>query len=259
MTGELGLRAASFAAALAALAAWETLAPRRPRAPRLPRWGVNLGLIALNSAAARFCLPVLPVGMAALAADNGWGLFNGVDWPALAEAAAAVLLLDLAIYLQHVWFHGVPWLWRLHRMHHSDVALDVTTGGRFHPLEIILSTAFKLALVAALGASPASVLAFEILLNATSLFNHSNIRLPRGLDAALRRIVVTPDMHLVHHSVPADETNSNFGFNLPWWDRLLGTYREEPRAGLAGAAIGLERFREPESQTWGALLANPIH
>lgn len=169
-----------------------------------------------------------------------------------------MILLDLVIYLQHVMFHAVPALWRLHRMHHADLDFDVTTGARFHPVEIILSMAIKLAAVAALGASALAVLIFEVLLNATAMFNHGNVELPAALDRILRRFIVTPDMHRVHHSVVPSETNSNFGFNLPWWDRLLGTYREAPAAGQQGMTVGLEYFRDPAQLRLDRMLIQPL-
>ena len=177
--------------------------------------------------------------------SKGWGLFNILPLPAWLAIPAAVLLLDLTIYGQHVAFHAVPLLWRLHRMHHADLEFDVTTGLRFHPGEILLSMAIKFAAVAVLGAPPLAVLIFEILLNATSLFNHGNVRLPLGLDRILRLIVVTPDMHRVHHSIDRRETDSNFGFNVPWWDRLFGTYRAQPALGHERMTIGIDKFRDP--------------
>jgi sterol desaturase/sphingolipid hydroxylase (fatty acid hydroxylase superfamily) len=170
----------------------------------------------------------------------------------------AVLLLDLAIYLQHVMFHAVPALWRVHRMHHSDTDLDVTTGLRFHPVEIVLSMLIKFAAIAALGAPAVAVLLFEVLLNATSMFNHANLRLPERVDAALRQVLVTPDMHRVHHSVIERETNSNFGFNLALWDRLFGTYRAQPEAGHEGMTIGVEQFRDPAEARLDRMLTQPF-
>jgi sterol desaturase/sphingolipid hydroxylase (fatty acid hydroxylase superfamily) len=170
----------------------------------------------------------------------------------------SILLLDLAIYLQHVLFHAVPGLWRLHRMHHADLEFDVTTGLRFHPVEIVLSMVIKLAVVAALGAPAVAVLLFEVLLNATALFNHGTIRLPAGWDRVLRWVMVTPDMHRVHHSVIPAETNSNFGFNLPWWDRLLGTYRAQPKAGHDGMTIGIKQFRTRRDLWLDRMLLQPL-
>jgi sterol desaturase/sphingolipid hydroxylase (fatty acid hydroxylase superfamily) len=169
-----------------------------------------------------------------------------------------VILLDLAIYLQHVLFHAVPTLWRLHRMHHADLEIDVSTGLRFHPIEILLSMVVKLALVIALGAPALSVLIFEVLLNATSMFNHSNIYIPESVDCIIRWFIVTPDMHRVHHSIQARETNSNFGFNLPWWDRLFGTYRAQPAAGHEGMTIGIEQFRDPRELRLDRMLLQPF-
>ena len=170
----------------------------------------------------------------------------------------SVMRLDLAIYLQHVMFHAVPAFWRLHRMHHADLDFDVTTGARFHPIEILISMGIKLALVLALGPPAVAVLIFEVLLNATSMFNHANLSIPLGLDRVLRWVVVTPDMHRVHHSILPEETNSNFGFNLPWWDRLLGTYRDQPKEGHAGMTIGLDRFRDPADLRIDRMLIQPF-
>jgi len=169
-----------------------------------------------------------------------------------------VIVLDLAIYLQHVLFHAVPVLWRLHRMHHADLEFDVSTGVRFHPIEILLSMGIKLGVVAALGTPAVAVLVFEVLLNATSMFNHGNVRLPARTDRVLRWIVVTPEMHRVHHSVVPRETNSNFGFNLPWWDRLFGTYRAQPAAGHEGMTIGIAQFRDPSELRLDRLLIQPF-
>jgi sterol desaturase/sphingolipid hydroxylase (fatty acid hydroxylase superfamily) len=197
-------------------------------------------------------------GNAACCGARGWGLFNALAVPAWTAIPLAVALLDLAIYLQHVLFHAVPALWRLHRMHHADLEFDVTTGTRFHPIEILISMAIKMAVIAALGAPAAAVLLFEVLLNATSMFNHGNVRIPAGLDHALRWIVVTPDMHRVHHSIRVDETNSNFGFNLPWWDRLFGTYLPQPTLGHDGMTIGIEQFRDPGELRIDRMLLQPL-
>ena len=193
-----------------------------------------------------------------MAEAGGWGLFNALDLPLWLAALLSILLLDLVIYFQHVLFHAVPGLWRLHRMHHADLEFDVTTGLRFHPVEIVLSMVIKLAAVAALGAPAVAVLLFEVVLNATALFNHANIRLPAGVDRVLRWVIVTPDMHRVHHSVIPVETNSNFGFNLPWWDRLLGTYRAQPQAGHAGMTIGIEQFRTRRDLWLDRMLVQPL-
>ena len=199
----------------------------------------------IDTLAVRVLFPTAAVGVALVGEARGWGLLNVIALPTWLEVAAAVVLLDLAIYFQHVLFHAVPVLWRLHRMHHADLEFDVTTGLRFHPVEIVLSMVIKFAVVAALGAPAIAVLIFEVLLNATSMFNHSNIRMPAGFDRALRWLVVTPDMHRVHHSIDMRETNSNFGFNLPWWDRLFGTYRPQPAAGHEGMTLGVKEFRDP--------------
>ena len=244
LTSEPGIRLVSFAGVFLAMAAWELLAPRRHLSARKPlRWASNLGLVGLNSLLLRFFAPLGAVGVALLAESRGWGLFQNVVFPYWAAVALSVLLLDLAIYLQHVMFHAVPLLWRLHMVHHADLDFDVTTGLRFHTIEILLSFGIKAALVLLLGAPAVAVLVFEVLLNATSMFNHSNVRMPVRLDGLLRLFVVTPDMHRVHHSVHARETNSNFGFNLPWWDFVLGTYRDQPVEGHAGMSIGLSQFR----------------
>lgn len=256
---EPAIRLGCFAGIFAAMAVLEALAPRRRRTlSRWARWPGNLGIVVLNTLALRLVFPVAAVGLAALAQERGWGLLNSVALPDWVKFVAAFLLLDLAIYLQHVMFHAVPALWRLHRMHHADLDFDVTTGARFHPLEILLSMGLKLAVVAALGAPAVAVLAFEVVLNATSMFNHANLGLPLSIDRALRWILVTPDMHRVHHSVVVNETNSNFGFNLPWWDRLLGTYRPQPAAGHEGMTIGLDVFRDPGQLRLDRMLIQPL-
>lgn len=253
------VRLAVFFAVLTAIALWEALAPRRRRRfSRWRRWPSNLALVALNTALLRLLFPAAAVGMAAAAGEQGWGLFNSVPMPAWVALVLSVLLLDFAIYLQHVLFHAVPALWRLHRMHHADLDIDVTTGARFHPIEIVLSMLLKLAVVAALGAPALAVLIFEVLLNATAMFNHGNLRLAEAIDRRLRWLVVTPDMHRIHHSVLTAETNSNFGFNLPWWDRLLGTYRPDPREGQTGMTIGIEQFREASDLRLDRMLAQPF-
>ncbi len=206
----------------------------------------------------RAVFPLTAVGIALFAEGHRWGLLNSLPVPRWIAILTSLLLLDLAIYLQHVMFHAVPALWRIHRMHHADLDFDVTTGVRFHPFEIVISMAFKFAVVVALGTPAAAVLAFEVLLNATSMFNHGNLGIPVGADRMLRRFVVTPDMHRVHHSIVVDETNSNFGFNLPWWDRLLGTYRDQPRAGHERMTIGIEQFREPRELRLERMLVQPF-
>lgn len=253
------IRLGCFGGVLLLMAAWELAAPRRRLAvPRLLRWSSNLGIVVLNTLLLRVSFPLVAVGLALLAEERGWGLLQVLGAPYWLAFLLSVLLLDLAIYLQHVMFHAVPALWRLHRMHHADLDFDVTTGLRFHPVEILLSMGLKLAVVMALGPPAAAVLVFEVLLNATSMFNHGNIRLPLGADRMLRWLVVTPDMHRVHHSIHRDETNSNFGFNLPWWDRLLGTYRDQPRDGHQAMTIGIEQFRTPADLRLDRMLIQPL-
>jgi sterol desaturase/sphingolipid hydroxylase (fatty acid hydroxylase superfamily) len=253
------IRLVCFVAVLAAMAAWETRAPRRsPAIGRSVRWPNNLGLVALNTALVRVLVPSAAVGLALVAEAEGWGLLNRVAVPVPARVAVSVILLDLAMYLQHVLFHAAPGLWRLHRMHHADLDVDVTTGVRFHPIEILLSMGIKLAIVAALGPPAVAVLIFDVLLNVTSLFNHGNVRIPTPWDRVLRWFVVTPDMHRVHHSVRAEETNSNFGFTLPWWDRMLGTYHAQPEAGHRDMTIGLEQFRTVADLRLDRMLLQPV-
>jgi sterol desaturase/sphingolipid hydroxylase (fatty acid hydroxylase superfamily) len=253
------IRLCVFAGIFAAMAAWEVLAPRRrQKLARGTRWPSNIGIVVLDTVLVRLVLPTTTVGLALLAEARGWGLCHALGLPLWASVPLGVAALDLAIYLQHVLFHAVPALWRLHRVHHADLEVDVTTGVRFHPIEILLSMGIKLGVVAALGAPPAAVLIFEVLLNATSMFSHSNVRMPLWLDRVLRWLVVTPDMHRVHHSVATGETNSNFGFNLPWWDRLFGTYRDQPAAGHEGMTIGIEQFRDPAEQRLDHMLTQPF-
>ena len=253
------IRLACFFAVLLAMMLWERRKPRRALSlPRARRWPANLGIIVVDSIVLRLVFPVLAVGAAELAAARGWGLFHGLNAPFWLALPASLLILDLAIYTQHVVFHKVAVLWRLHRMHHTDLDFDVTTALRFHPLEIVLSMLIKLVLVTLLGVPAVAVMLFEVILNATAMFNHGNVGLPRRLDRALRWILVTPDMHRVHHSIRPEETDSNFGFNLPWWDRLFGTYRDQPRDGHAGMTIGLEYFRDRRAIGLDALLLQPF-
>ena len=239
------IRLGCFAGVLLVMSAWELLAPRRLVSINRPlRWSANLGLVALDTLLVRLLIPAGAVGLALVARERGWGVLNNLAIPDGLAVVLAFLALDLAIYLQHVMFHAVPALWRLHMVHHADLEFDATTGVRFHPLEILLSTGIKLGAVLLIGASALAVILFEVVLNASSLFNHGNVRLPGWLDRVLRWVIVTPDMHRVHHSIEARETNSNFGFNLPWWDYLLGTYRAQPAAGHEQMAIGLEQVRD---------------
>ncbi len=251
MTYEIPIRLGFFFGIFLIMATWEVAAPRRVlQHSKWTRWGNNLGLVFLNSFVLRVITPTAAVGMALFASEQGWGLFNYVDVPFWLAVLASVLILDFFIWLQHVMVHAIPLLWRLHRVHHADLDFDVTTGSRFHTLEILLSMAIKFAVILLLGPPLVAVVIFEVLLNATSMFNHSNVRMPLGLDQVLRWFVVTPDMHRVHHSTEDDETNSNFGFNLPWWDRLFGTYRDQPRAGHEGMEIGIRSFREDKWCSW---------
>lgn len=239
------IRLGFFIGVFVVMALWELFAPRRTlTVPKAVRWANNIGLVVLNTVILRLIFPAAAVGMALFAQDHGWGVFNYFEVSMPVTIIVCVVALDLAIYLQHVMVHAVPALWRLHRVHHADLDFDVTTGTRFHPIEIILSMLIKFALICVLGPPVVAVVIFEVLLNATSMFNHSNVRLPAGLDRVLRMLVVTPDMHRVHHSVEDDETNSNFGFNLSLWDRIFGTYRDQPRAGHEGMVIGIRTFRD---------------
>jgi len=253
------IRLSLFFGVFAVMAAWEVLAPRRALTQsKAVRWYSNLGIVAVNTVLARIIFPLAPIAVAAVAHDRGWGVLNLYQAPEWCAVLAAVVVLDFAIYLQHVMVHAVPMLWRLHRMHHADLDFDVTTGARFHPIEIILSLAIKMAVIVLIGAPVVAVLIFEVALNATAMFNHANVNLPLGVDRYLRWLVVTPDMHRVHHSVLPHETNSNFGFNLPWWDRLFGTYRDQPEKGHEGMDIGIDLFREPGELHLHKMLAQPF-
>lgn len=260
MTHEVPIRLGFFFGIFAAMALWEFLAPRRRLTTSKPlRWTNNLGLVFLNSFVLRLLFPAAAVGMAAFAVKEGWGVFHYYQAPVWLAVIASVVILDFFIWLQHVMVHAVPVLWRLHRVHHADLDFDVTTGARFHTLEIVLSMLIKFAVIVLLGPPVLAVVIFEVLLNATSMFNHGNVSLPQGVDRVVRWFVVTPDMHRVHHSVEDDETNSNFGFNLPWWDRLFGTYRAQPRAGHDGMTIGIRTFRDSGHCTWlWGILALPF-
>lgn len=240
------LRVVCFFGVFAVIAGWEQLSPRRAlKLPRRQRWRANLSIVLLNTLSVRLAFPTAAVGMAALGVEHGWGLLNNYAVPTWLAIPLAVMAMDFAIWLQHVLVHAVPALWRLHRVHHADLDYDLTTGARFHPLEILLSMTIKFATITVLGAPVLAVVIFEIVLSSGALFNHGNIRLPAALDRALRWVVVTPDMHRVHHSVEPDESNSNFGFNLTWWDRLFGTYREQARAGQLAMTIGIHGHSDP--------------
>lgn len=253
------IRVGFFGLIFAVLALAEAGAPRRAlRVGKAGRWRANLAMAVLDAVFLRLVIPVLPAGVALFCAARGWGILNHLSAPPYAAVLAGVLALDLTVYLQHVLFHTLPLFWRLHGVHHTDLDIDVTTGLRFHPLEMAVSMLIKLTAVAALGVPALGALVFEILLNGTSMFSHTNLRLPEGLDRWLRLLTVTPDMHRVHHSVIIRETNSNFGFCFPWWDRLTGTYRPQPAAGHLGMAIGLARFREARLLTLARLLLIPF-
>jgi sterol desaturase/sphingolipid hydroxylase (fatty acid hydroxylase superfamily) len=259
LAGEPWIRLGISAAVFAAMAGWEVVAPRRPQAiGRWLRWPNNLGVVIIDTILLRLLFPAAAVSVALGGEEQGWGLLNKLPLSPWMTVIAAVIVLDLTIYFQHVLFHAVPVLWRLHRMHHADLEFDVTTGVRFHPLEILLSMVIKLGVVLALGAPALAVLIFEVLLNATSMFNHGNVLLPQPMDRILRTIVVTPEMHRVHHSIAPAETNSNFGFNLPWWDRLFGTYRAQPAAGHTGMKIGIDLFRRVEDLRLDRMLIQPL-
>ena len=256
---EAAIRLAFFFGIFGAVALGELLAPRRAlTTSKAGRWFANVGIVGINTLVLRLLFPAAGVGIAVWVGHKGWGLFNTVAFPYWAAVLLSALALDFIIYLPHVMFHAVPAFWRLHMMHHADLDFDVTTGNRFHPVEIILSMVIKTAAIIVLGAPALGVIIFEVLLNGTAMFNHGNVRLPLGLDSILRLLVVTPDMHRVHHSVFPTETNSNFGFNFPWWDRLMGTYRAQPTKGHEGMTIGLNQFRDPSRLTLPRILAMPF-
>lgn len=248
-----------FVGVLVTLAALEAVFPRRSRrVSRMARWPSNLGISAVNQVFLRLVLPASAIVLAAHMQQEGWGLFAQMTLPGWFELAAAILILDLAIYGQHRLYHAVPVLWRFHRMHHADLDFDVTTGVRFHPVSLLLSGFIKLGVVLVIGPSPLAVLVFEVLLNATTMFNHSNLKIPPGFDRFLRLIVVTPDMHRVHHSSNPDETNRNFGFNFPWWDRLFNSYHAEPALGHEAMTVGLEEFRSEDELRLDRMLSQPF-
>lgn len=259
MENEVFIRLAVFLGLFALFAALEALAPRRARSQsQARRWVTNWGITIANTLALRALavgLPLLAVGAAMDAADNGWGLFNQLGWPVGLEMLLAVLIFDFAIWAQHLITHKIPLLWRLHRVHHADVDMDVTTAIRFHPVEIALSMLLKIGLVYLLGPSAIAIILFEIILNGTAMFNHANIRLPLALDAMLRRVLVTPDMHRVHHSVHRAEHDSNYGFSLSVWDRMFGTYIAQPEAGHDDMQVGLQwQDERPSRLGWSLLL-----
>ena len=256
---ELPIRLGAFLGIFLIVAVWELIAPRRAlTVSKVVRWYSNLGVTIINAFLLRWFFPILAVGMANLAQKQHWGLLNHIDIPFWLIVVFSVILLDLFIYLQHVMFHVVPIFWRLHRMHHTDLNIDVTTGMRFHPIEIILSMVVKLLVVISLGIPPVAVIFFEVLLNVMAMFNHGNIYIPDKTDRTLRWLIVTPDMHRIHHSVDPKETNSNYGFNLSVWDRLFGTYRKQPKKGQIDMDIGIEIFRDAKFLNLYWLLIQPF-
>ena len=259
MSAEPTIRISVFAAVLLLVALWELISPRRPLLDnKRKRWFTNLTLVVIDTTAVRLLFPILPVALTQLAETRGWGLCNVLEMALWLKIILSLVMLDFIIYLQHLLFHYTPILWRLHRMHHTDLDLDVTSGNRFHPLEIIISMLIKMAAVVILGIPGQAMLAFEVILNASAMFNHGNIRLPPAFDRLLRLFLVTPDMHRVHHSTLLHETNSNFGFTLPWWDRICGTYRPQPEKGHLDMTIGLKEYRDPEKLTLIRLLLQPF-
>ena len=253
------IRFASFAGIFGLMAIWEVIADRRElTTSKGRRWVGNISLVALDTLIVRLLFPTAALGMASMVQALGWGVFNTLSVPYWAAVAISVAVLDFAIYLQHVVFHALPTLWRLHMVHHADIDLDVTSGSRFHPIEIVLSMLIKLAVISVLGPPLLGVLIFEVVLNALAMFNHANARIPLAADRVLRWVIVTPDMHRVHHSVERPEYNTNFGFNLSCWDRLLGTYKAQPAKGHLGMTIGLKSFRDRTWQTLPRILAMPF-
>ena len=260
ISNEKYVRMGFFFGMLILIGLWEILAPKRAlTVSKTVRWMNNLGLVFFNSFILRVLFPVVAAGLATIATYNGWGLFNYFAVPFWLAVIASIIIMDFVIYIQHVMVHAIPVLWRLHRVHHADLDFDVTTGSRFHTLEIILSMLIKFATILLLGPPIVAVIIFEVILNATAMFNHGNISLPKTIDKYLRLFLVTPDMHRVHHSVEDDEANSNFGFSLPWWDRLFGTYRDQPRAGHEGMTIGIHKYRDVKQVSWlPGMLALPF-
>ncbi len=259
-THEASIRLSFFIGTFALMAIWEMLAPKRIlTVSKLVRWVNNISLVFLNTLLLRLIFPTAAIGIAAYAADHQWGVLHQIQLTLPVAILLSILALDLVIYLQHVLIHAIPLFWRFHRVHHADLDYDVTTGIRFHPVEILFSMVIKFGAIILLGPPLLAVVMFEILLNAMSMFNHGNVRLPKSLDTALRCLVVTPDMHRVHHSVEDNETNSNFGFNLSCWDRLFGTYIAQPRAGHEMMRIGIHHLRNQKHVTWlPGILALPL-
>lgn len=245
------IRVGFFVGTLAIMALWEIIAPKRAlTVSKTLRWANNLGLVFFNIIILRLIFPAAAVGVAIFASENGWGLLNYYSLPMTIGIVISIIAMDFIIYLQHVLVHAVPALWRLHRVHHADPDYDVTTGARFHTIEIILSMLIKFATIVVLGPPVVAVIIFEVVLNGMAMFNHANVGLPQNIDKLLRWFIVTPDMHRVHHSIEDDEANSNFGFNLSWWDRLFGTYRDQPRKGHQGMIIGIHKFNSTKEVSW---------
>ena len=259
LNNEMSVRLIFFLGILIILALCERIAPRRVLTQsKAVRWYSNLGIVVFNVIIISIIFPLVPVAVAIIAAERGWGIMSFYDVAPSLAIVSSLIILDLAIYIQHVMLHALPVFWRLHRMHHADQDFDVTTGIRFHPIEIILSMAIKMVVIILIGAPAIAVVIFEVLINVTAMFNHSNVKLPLTLDRVLRLVVVTPDMHRVHHSVMSHENNTNFGFNLPWWDHLFGTYREQPETGHESMKIGLDLFRTPKDLHLHRLLVQPF-
>jgi len=259
LSNDPAIRLGFFLGMFALMAAWELIAPRRvPGVSKPVRWTHNISIAIINVLLVRVLFPSAAVGVAVFAEERGTGLLNMFVIPYPLAFVLSLLALDLAMYLVHLMFHAVPALWRVHRVHHADVDFDVTTGARFHPIQILLAVPIKFAVIFVLGLPVLAVLAFETVFNALSLFNHANVRVPRTVDHILRWFLVTPDMHRVHHSVDATETNSNFSFVLPWWDRLFGTYRAQPEGGHERMAIGVDQFRTPRDFRLDRMLLQPF-
>jgi len=252
------VRLSVFIGVLVVMALWQVLAPKKELIQGYKRWPANLGLIVVDSIVARVLLPAGSVGAAAWAAQHGVGVLPALGLSPWVSIVLAVIVLDLIIYLQHVLFHAAPTLWRLHQVHHADRDIDVTTGLRFHPIEIVISMLIKITAVVAFGVPVLAVVIFEIILNAMAMFNHSNIRFPKVLDSMVRLLFVTPDMHRVHHSIIVRETNSNYGFNLSLWDRIFGTYRAQPELGHDGVVIGLPEYQDKPTHQLGWMLKLPF-
>ena len=259
LANESLIRLSCFGGVLLGMMVLEWVMPcRLNKIPKKTRWVANLGLILIDTLAVRLLIPILPAAFALYCTQNHWGLFHVINFPSIVVFTLSLLLLDMMIYGQHVLVHKVPLLWRFHKVHHTDTELDVTSGVRFHPVEILFSVVFKLGVVGILGTPAVAVIVFEVLLNGTSLFNHSNIKLSPRMDRALRLFLVTPDMHRVHHSTVPQETDSNFGFNLPWWDEIFNTYKAQPYKGHQDMDIGLTEYRDSKGLNLFKLVQLPF-